>query len=50
MQVCAVLSVGAAILLTVPNPPIFFGVPIQRVLTFLLLGLYVAVFYFWRQL
>jgi ubiquinone biosynthesis protein len=50
MQVCAVLSVGVAILLTVPNPPIFFGVPIQRVLTFLLLGLYVAVFYFWRQL
>lgn len=50
MQVCAILSVGVAVLMAMPNPPRVFGLAIQRLLGLVLVGLYVAVIYFWRQL
>jgi hypothetical protein len=50
MQVCAILSAGVAVLMAMPNPPAVFGLGLQRVLGLVLLGLYVAVIYFSRQL
>jgi len=50
LEACSILSVGVAVLLTIPNPPAFAGIPLQRALTCILIGLYVAAIYFWRQL
>ena len=50
LEACAILSVGVAVLLTMPHPPVFAGIPLQRALTCVLIALYVAAIYFWRQL